>query len=452
MGLAPLVLYCAACESTCARAFMARVLGLEDVDHKLRHEIQTSLRVSDESVVLPSAHRSADTGAYKNIVFRLSATEPDLDAGLFSPNWFSGVSAVSVPSESVEELLKDAPKRTAALQKLRDAIPSELADSEIQVGPELDGDENDRDKSGWTAGFDSSACCVGLYSCAESRAPESVTGSLGMEREHKSFFLVCKAGGGVAAQTFHSRITASLKSGQSLDDCFREGGVPGVQALRRVSSAAQRNRVRILAMAADALGITHAIDTLSDSAACPSAPHRGCVPEIDVSYNSLRRVVDAQRSTWQYCSGCVDVAISQGLITSSNVASGFVGFSNELGSLKVSLKNDAFDAVPFSSLRLDTTRNLAMIAAEAHKKNPKQAHPDHEFVRERFIWKTKISGASIEPCALWGSHASSNFLSSWARELGCSHYKQLRMTPTLVCIAAMEPAKLRAAAKHAQIR
>ena len=106
----------------------------------------------------------------------------------------------------------------------------------------------------------------------------------------------------------HSRLSAALAQGKSLDECFAENGSPGLQALRRVGLAGQRNRQRILAMAAQALGFA-TLDTISDNAAAPSAPHRGCIPAIDITYNSLRKVDGVPRSTYQYSSGCVDAQL-----------------------------------------------------------------------------------------------------------------------------------------------
>ena len=83
-------------------------------------------------------------------------------------------------------------------------------------------------------------------------------------------------------------------------------------------------------------------------------------------------------------------------------------------------------------------------------------HPDAAFVTERFSWKSKeIAGAEdvaarMEPLALWGTHDSEGFLANWGRELGVSRCKVIRMAPEIVCVAAMEPAKLRACVKKVQ--
>jgi len=380
-------------------------------------------------------------------VLRFAGSEAELNSDIFSPNWFAGVSAVSVPSGHAELLMRDATKRKAALKKLSACIPSEMADSDVQVGPKLDGDEDDRDTEGWIAGFDSPTCCVGLYSARQSRAPEA--GMTGMNRAHNAYYLVCKAGGGVAAQTFHSRLTSAIKAGRSLDAALESGNQPGPQALRRVTLAAQRNRVRILAMAADALGFIGQIDTISDNAASASAPHRGVIPTIDVTYNSLRKVDNHGRAMWQYSAGCVDSGISQGLMSSSNLAEGFIAFTSSEDAFRLTLRNEANDCLPFVTPRIKTTRSLSTEAGSAHEsamKSRVRAHPDHEFVSERFIWKSKDLDTSlvIEPPSLWGSHQSEAYLASWARELGVAQYKVIRMAPEAVCIAAMEPSKLRA--------
>jgi hypothetical protein len=432
---------------------MARIIGLEEVDPKLRAELQQCLRVCDESVVLPSAARSRESGSFKNVVFRFSGADTELDPEVFSPQWFSGVSVVVVPTEAAEALLRDPVRRRSALDKLRDNIKSEMTGSDVQVGPDLDGDESDRDKAGWMCGFDSPSCCVGLFSARQSRAPEA--GATGMNRAHSAYYLVCKAGGGLAAQTFHSRLCTSIKAGKTLDACFSPGGSPGSQALRRVSLAGQRNRTRILEVAAKTLGF-FALDTISDNAASPSAPHRGCIPNIDVTYNCLRKIDGLQRSTWQYSAGCIDTVASQGLVTSSNLSEGFIAFTSSNDEFRVNLRNEAYNTLPFVTERIKTTKEIAEAAAKAHKSalTKGEAHPDVAFIRERFVWKSKEfnppSTVDIEPPSFWGSHASESFLSSWARELGVSTYKTVRMAPEVVAVSAMEPAKLRAAVKRAQ--
>lgn len=436
---------------------MARCIALngDEVDSKLRTFIGNTLRVCDEAVVLPSASRSSESGAMKNVVVHLNGENDGLSHEVFSSNWFAGVSMIRVPNEKAELLLGHEAKRLVSLKALVAAVPSEMQDSDVQVGPELDGDELNRDTKPWTYGFDGPGCCVGLYSALQSRPP--ATQNAGMARQFREYYLVAKAGAGVAAQTFHARLSASLGAGQSLETALGEEGTPGARALRRVASASRRNRERILLAAAQALGF-HTIDTVGDSCAPPVKPHRVAVPTIEACYNSIFRLDDqgaAGRVIYQYAAGCVDAAVSQGCITSSNLADGFVAFVTSTGEPRINLRNQAYSCVPFSTPRLMNNRDAVLAAVEAHKKvrldgRQNYAHPDAAWIRTRFGWSAKEISANVdlEPPALWGSHASEDFLAEWARELGLSRASPIRLQPELVAISAVEPSRLRVAAKE----
>lgn len=430
---------------------MARVWGLDEIPASLKAAVSSSLRVYDEAVMLPQAHRSSESGAFKNTAMKLNSTESELSPGVFSPNWWSGVSVLQVPNEIAEPLLRDPRRRSTVLKKLVDMIPSEMANVEIQVGPTLDGDEQDRDESSWVAGFDSPGCCVGLYSAQQSRAPEN--NMEGAHRIHNTYFLVCKAGGGIAAQTFHSRLTAALANGHSLDECLKSGSSPGPRGLRRVSMAAQRNRARILEMAARAIGFTN-VDTIGDNASPLKAPHRMAIVSLNVNTNVLRESSDGQgRASWYYSAGCVDATTSLGLIASSNVHEGFIIFTDSNGGYKINLRNQAYNTLPFSSVRIAKNRDVVMHAAECHKKamgEEKNAHPDDEWIRDRFGWKSKEFGVDIEPTPLWGTYDSEGFITAWGRELGIANCRVMKLHPEIVSIAGVEPAKLRAASKFVQ--
>lgn len=378
---------------------------------------------------------------------RLNGSESELAPDVFSPNWFSGVSVVSVPSEIAESLLRDPRRRASVLKTLADNIPSEMSGADTCVGPALDGDEHDRDVDSWTAGFDGPGACVGLYSAQQSRAPDMAQN--GMHRTHSAYFLVCKAGGGLAAQTFHSRLTSALAKGLSLDECLKSGDSPGPQALRRVALAAQRNRARILEMASKIIGFT-SVDTIGDNASPVVNPYRAAVTTLNVHTNVLR---EGPNGSWYYAAGCVDASISQGLLASSNVQEGFVVFTDSQSNYKINLRNAAHNCLPFASERIAGNRDTVMKAADAHKKaitGDGAAHPDAQWVRERFAWTAKALGVDIEPPPLWGTYASEEFVSAWGRELGIACCRIMRLQPEIVAIAAVEPGKLRAAAKHVQ--
>jgi hypothetical protein len=393
-----------------------------------------------------------ESGVIKNVVMRLNGVEEGLNPDIFSPMWFSGVSVIAFPSDKAEALLSSDAKRREVIAKLSRSVPSEMQDAQIQVGPGLDGDDQDRDTAKWEAGFDGPGCCVGLYSAMQNRAPDAPL--TGMSRVHKSYYLVCKAGAGLAGQTFHARLSAALKSGSTLDEALSDEGSPGAKALRRVAVAAKRNRCRILNIAAQSLGFV-CVDTIGDNASPLSSPYRIAIPAIDCCYNALVKVENGARSTWQYTSGCVESSVSLGAITSSNVAEGFVAFTTSNGDLRYAVRNDAHGVIPFSTQRILSNRDAVFKATEEHKKSKggrQRAHPDHDWVSSHFGWHSKSfegtsEGVDIEPPGVWGSHESENFVSEWSRELGIARASVLRLQPELVALSAVEPGKLRVAVK-----
>ena len=341
---------------------MARILSLDDCPISLRNHLVRSLRSLDEAVLLPQAGRRDDTGLYKNIVFRLCGNEPNVPISIFSPAWFSGVSAVKVSGPFVQKILNDPAARKAALAKMREKIPSEMSDSDLQVGPPLDCDDSDRDKAEWVAGFDGPGCFVGLFSAEHSAAPDQ--SRKGMNRVHQTAYLVCKAGAGLAGATFHSRLMAALKRGATLEDCLEHSADPGPAALRRVSMAGSRNRARILILAAEALGIPM-LDSIPDQSS--RGKYRGAVTQVDVSVNSLRKIDDAvTRSTYQYTTA-LDAGASQGLMTMSNISDGVVLLLSCNGEVRQTLRNDAHAALPYSSMRLKADKEVIVEITKEHK-------------------------------------------------------------------------------------
>lgn len=168
---------------------MARILSLDDCTVALRNHLLRSLRSLDEAVLLPQADRRDDTGIYKNVVFRLVGDEKNVPHAIFNPSWFSGVSALKVDDKFASGIILNPSKRYEVLNKLREIIPSEVADSELEVGPALDCDADDCDKASWTAGFDSPGSFVGLYTAEHSSAPEAQ--QKGMNRVQQTSYLVC---------------------------------------------------------------------------------------------------------------------------------------------------------------------------------------------------------------------------------------------------------------------
>lgn len=438
---------------------MARVIGCEDVPSSLRTALHSVLRPCDEAVVLPSASRSVQTGAFKNVVFRLDGSERELSSSIFCANMFCGVSALEVPRDVAERALATAESRTRVLRKLRDVVKSENADSNIQCGPSLECDESDRDVAPWQAGFDSaSGSCVGLYSATTPYTPD--VQNEGMQRAHQVFYIVCKAGAGVAGQTFYSRLVACLERGHSLDEALDSDGAggPGPQAMRRVGQAAARNRHRILLIAAQCLGFD-TINTIGDVASSTARrPVMSAIPTVDVSYNCLTRVSsNTSRSFWQYTAGCCDASQQQGLMSASNVASGFLLFQSADGAARVTVQNEAHSCVPFVTTRLKTAHGMIDVAQAAHRaaeeasarqQQQQYAHSDHEFVSSHFAWSNRKftdQDVDIEPEPLWGSHRAENWLATWGLHLGMAALRVLRLHPELVCLNGFEGSKLRVA-------
>lgn len=418
---------------------MARILSLEEVSHKMRSSISSALRMCDEVTILPQAARSPESGAFKNVVMRLVGNEPGLSPDIFSSNWYSGVSILPVPEEVAARVLKDTQTRLSYLKKLTDAIPSEMADPDLQVGPPLDGDLNGCDTAGWTAGLDGPACCVGLYSAR--RKVSSDPSTPGLDRHTMAYFLVCKAGAGLAAQTFHSRLTSAMRNGATLESAL-ETGEPGSSALLRVADAGQRNRARILRMAAEAIGF-HSVDTVSDHTAFPGIKQERCaVTCASCNYNTIRRVESQEGTVFEYSAGCVNTTLNTGIVVCSNVMDGFVLFSRSNGDFKLSVRNEAHNHIPFCTERLLTSREVS--------ERVTKTHPDESYIRSVFSWKNRagLEHVNAIPSSFWGSHATQRFTSHWARELGLQDQRAEALVPELVVVSALEPAKLRALARH----
>jgi hypothetical protein len=434
---------------------MAKLLAMpaDDVPKHVKDSVAKALRPEDEGVFLPCAELDTTSGKFENVVFRLDATEKDVPHTIFSPAWGAGVSAIRVQGEWVDRILRDPAHRKACLQKLRTLIESETCNPDVVVGPHIDGDENDRDVSEWTAGFDGPACFVGLYSAEHSCAPD--VGLRGRNRCHSSSFLVVKAGAGQAADQFHSRFMSALKTGASLSELFADTAQGSLSAsLRRVSRAGSRNRSRILMLASDALGAPM-IDSVPDQSSC--GRYRAAVTAVDVGVNMLRKVEDRKDAKqYQYSTG-VDATVSQGLLAMSNLADGVVLFLSENGEMRQTLRNEAYSSLPFSSPRIVSDRDLTVAVVKEYKAAAKRNEPanlDHAFIRDRFTWKNRQfspADADIEPLALWGSHERECFFAKFARELGVAKCQVVRLRPMCVCVAGMEGGKLRAALRSMKV-
>ena len=426
---------------------MARLLAIDACTVGLRNALLQSLRDTDEAIILPHANQSVESGVFKNVCFHLAGTEKGLNPSVFAHDWFTGLSVVKIQANDrhrIEAILENVQMRKELLNKLAESIDSEIVDPDLQVGPSLECDEYERDvkDTSWNFGFDSTNSFVGLFSADNPRQPEN--GTHGMLRAHEEYFLVCRAGAGLAASQFHSRVLGGLSKGLTLDEMLEQETVhgPGPTAFRRVASAGTRNRARILNQAAEIMGLKD-VSAVGDQAG--RNLFRGAVADIDVTVNGIRKLEDKERSTWQYCSSCVDGSASKGLASLSNAADGLTIFLSQSNDTKLTLKNETWGSIPFSTLRLSSARDVCASVLQRYKS--RDAHPDARWLEMRFAWKNrpfKASQPNVEPFGLWGDHAPESFTKSFLRELGLSEFKAVKLRPELVCIAGVEPGKLRA--------
>lgn len=442
---------------------MARLVGVEDVPESLSGHIGQHTRDTDEAVALPAASLSLQSSLCKNVAFKLDGSVPGPTGSLFSDQLFTGVSVVQLTAEDVAGLrLADQRARKAALSALVNAIPSEFSDPSLTVGPSVDGDAKDCDKATWQHGFDAASSCAGLYSAVETASPIKGNRVAGFARAHTSYFLVCRAGAGVASAQFLSRLSTQLSQGKTLGECLSEGGTPGAAALRRLTKAGERNRARILLSAATALGLQ--LPSIGDTASVDGA--RGAICTVTCSSNTLRPLDLAERQVFLLASGCVDAAFATGgVVCSSSPCDGFVMLQdNDANRARKGARivtNEAHSCVPFSSTRIKKERDvlleLAQSARKANNGDTDTLHPDLEWINTHFSWKNAdvqehagVDTNSVPPPCLWGSFETDNFL-QFSRELNIANHVKTRLRPELVCVSGLSPASTRLIKRHASI-
>jgi hypothetical protein len=409
------------------------------------------LSANDEAVLLPQASKSPESDAYKNVAFRLRGDTSPVNPAIFASRFYDGLSAVRLTESDakvIAAVLKDPARRANTLELLKSSIQSEVSNSELVVGPKLECDADERDSEAWIAGLDATSAFAGVFSTQHSRPPVGST-DVGMARGHNEYFLVVRAGAGVAAQTLHSRLTTALASGATLDACLEDDtSPPGSTALGRLQRAGSRNRARVLAELADALKLT-GVASVGDTEC--KARTRIAVPHIDLQVNTLSKNEETistnnsvQNSSWRYVTA-VDCLSSAGAGTLSNAASGLILFAPQTttsGMKTTAIRNECMHALPFSTQRVSTERQMVEVICKSRKQ-----HPDKDWIRERFAWQNSVAddnGAEIEPSSLWGSHTATSWTKSFARELAVSELEPLVLAPELVVTAGLTAGKLRA--------
>jgi len=436
-------------------------------DAGLSEALNALLRPSDEAICLPGAQRSKASMTFKNVVMTLDGEEGNVPYKAFSSDWGHGTSLIRIPTQAAEGLLRSLKTRQELLQKLANGIRSELTD-DLDVGPHLtSADNRDEADDAWTDGFDGPNCCVGLYAAMELHAPPN--GTVGMTRPSKAYYLVAKAGAGVAAQEFSAQFNGLAQEGRSLNQIF--SGDPMSEAhLNRVAAAGRRNRARILLRAAKVLGIAAEIDAVPDHAAHPEHGDSVAMLLADCCGNMLERAPAAGGAArrWRYFAGAVAPKTSQGVVISSNVAEGFVFFDGtQLETGATRLSHEGHGSAPLGSARLVSTSDAIHKAVEGHMANPNggaqaSCHPDSAWIRARFSWRTKAVGPGgqsksatekglverIEPPQLWGTHAPLD-ATQWAHEMSLGKFAQVNLHPEVVVLSGAEPTMMRAAVARA---
>ena len=407
------------------------------------------LRQGDEAVLLPDAAMSCESGEVKRVCVLLDGSLPNVPTDLFSKNWYTGVSVVAVSSKTALGLLSNAETRKEAVSRLKAAVNSEVHDSEFSAGAELEC-SGGSDTKEWSPGFDGPGCCVGLYSALHSIRPSGAAATEGMQRPTEQLFLVAKAGAGACGQTFHARLLSALRQGATLSDALSDHGSPGAEAKTRVSMASKRNRRRLLAIAAEALGLTD-VNTVSDFMAVSGSPYMLAVPDYEVESNTLEQCesVGGAEGAWAYGAGCIDSTRSKGMIVCKNVADGFSILREREEGSAVAI-NRLYNFIPFGTRRVLRNRDAIAQAVQQHLRDPENPHPDQRWLDERFGWKSKQLGEKsqrIAPPTLWGSHGSECILGPHAKELGIAHLLTISLKPEAVCLAGVEVGKLRTAMK-----
>ena len=418
-----------------------------------------SLREDDEVVLLDDASVSPESYTLKNVALRLAGDTPYFPSIAFSANWNHGISAVQLPHDRVQAVLGDASRRAALLRKLQEAIPNEVSDASVVVGPSLFADDEGRDCTQWTAGLDSRNSCIGLYCCEEERHADGAPPEAA--RAHLNYYLIVKAGGGRAAQEFAGLMEAHGRDGTTLNGIFSEQAVHsemhGDQLLRRVAQAGRRNRARLLVLAARALGLEDCLDTTIDHAASLKDPQsKLAILTLDCQSNILVPRRFGNQADYVYYAGCVPSDKCQGLLLSNTANTGFIKINTNMHQNNTALStnnyyssndalNAAWNAIPFGTRRVCTNN-------EALRRAVSRTHVDDAWIRQHFAWPSHARHTSERrpddgvvnavPCCLWGTNKPQTWTQTETPQLGLLGCSVSRLRPLMVALAGVEADKL----------
>jgi hypothetical protein len=378
---------------------------------------------------------SPESGNLRNATLSFEDSASDVKMELFSENWHHGVSLCEIDSTRARRLLDSKP---ALLETLRKAVRCYASDQERDLGPSLNCDHSDRDLEDdcWDAGLDSPGSCAGLYSADCLSQPFDS----GISRRNTRYFLIVKAGAGRAARDFHMQLQAALKNNSFLSDALVGPTGIGEQKLRRIEMSARRNRARVLADMATALGASE-VATAPDHASHASHVTLRCaVPTVDVKTNFLHQHSNAK--TWMYLAGMAEGGSSGGLVTCKNTAGGFLLFAEQDGSLDIHLKNQLGNMTPFGTARTKSSlETLLKMSAAVTQHTP---HEDDAWVRDRFAWTHSPQGTVLDliPMSLWGMHEEERQVEHSAVAMGTVGLRTLKCNPEAVVVPGIESAHM----------
>lgn len=428
----------------------AHVVEVEEntVDASVASNIEATLsKTAHRALLFPDAHISNESQRCKNMLFQLNGSTP-VPASLFSDDWSHGVSGVRINDASATHFLEMTDKERGVLAaKLASEIPNELRQRDVQVGPMMQS-SGASDVAPWTAGFDAPNECVGIYVTDEVRKHQS--GLAGIDRVHRTLYLVAKTGSSRAGQEFHVRFSNALREGTPLNNIESL-----TEDMRRLHQVARRNRCRLLYKAAQVMGIENELSSTSDHTAHDDDyAVRVVVPEFDVHTNQLHHDDMDASQPWFYYAGTVNGNMSQGVLGVSNLADGIILFRKTLdGELGGQVRNGLFNAVPFGSKRLTSVLDTYTHVLK-NRGEHKLQHPDEQWISHRFAWM-EFEGRDQDmihahPAPLWGSHQRLMWSIHPSPQLNLNDFEPAHLQPFCVAISGTERMKLKALTQHLQ--
>jgi hypothetical protein len=408
--------------------------------------METLLKSTNHMALLyADAHQSPESQAFKNIVFKLNGYQ-SIPVSVFNDDWSHGVSGVAVKDEAAQRILNMSDEERAQLaQKLADSIPNELRQQNIQVGPSFPS-TGSSDTESWIAGFDAANECVGFYITHEVR--KHPCGLPGIDRVHRTLYLIAKGGSSRAGQEFHVKFTEQIRAAKSLSEI---GSL--TEDMRRLHQVSRRKRCRLLYMAAQIFGIEDEISSTSDHTAHDQdASTRVAVPQFDVHTNQLHNDDTDSSKPWYYYAGAVNGNLSQGIIAVSNMTDGMILFRKTVdGELGAQIRNGFFNSIPFGSVRTSSVLDT-YTAALKKIQDRTLPHPDKEWIQQRFAWmglKGKDKDIlNAHPAPLWGSHARLTWSIHPSPDLNLNEFEPAHLQPLCVAISGTERMKLKAVTQH----